>query len=222
MTENPYTAPAEVNSHEAGPTSQMTATATQQGQKNAMVCAVFVLAFSGLVYWLLITVTALPRMNALFSAFMINFVVCLFAMLAGWIRGIQLRGALILDCGSHPGRRLFLINAVMFLALSLSGFAIWVPGAIFMLLFAAYWIFMATGRFAAYSGGLWVYHSLVRWDNISHYSWTRDNTLILQSTGFFSWSRSAIPVPAEGVDDVRRLLAQQESQTKSPGNSVED
>ena len=222
MTENPYTAPTEANSHGAGPTSRMTVTATQQGQKNALICAVFVLAVSGLLYWFLITVTALPQMHALFFAFMINFAVALFAMLAGWIRGIQLRGALILDCGPHPGRRLFLMNAVMFLALSLSGFAIWAPGAIFMLVFAAYWIFMATGRFAAYSGGLWVYHGLVRWDNISHYSWTSDNTLILQSTGFFSWSRSAIPVPAECVDDVRRLLAQHNSQTTLPDNVVEE
>ncbi len=221
MTENPYTAPAEVNPHDVGPTSEMTATATRQGVRNAIICAVFVFAFSGLSYWFLITVTTLPQMNAMFFAFMIPFASSLFVMLASWIRGIQLRGALILDCGPQPGRRIFLINTVMFLALGVSGFAIKVgaTAAIFMTLFAVYWAFMGTGRFSVYSGGLWVYHILLPWDKISDYSWTSDNTLVLRSTGFLSWSRSAIPVPAECVDDVRSLLSQHKSQATQPSQN---
>ena len=212
MTENPYTAPTEVESPDHGPTSRMTATATHQGIKNAMLCAVPVFAVSGFVFWFLNTFTALPWTVALFSAFMIPFAVCLFVMIANWIRGTQLRGELIVDCGPHPGRRLFLINAILFLALGLSGFAFGGPAPIFMTLFAVYWLFMATGRFSVYSTGLWVYHTLLPWDKISFYSWAPDNTLILQTTGFFSWSRSAIPVPAECVDDVRRLLRQHKPQ----------
>ena len=172
MNENPYTPPAEANSHEVGPASRMTATAMRQGQRNAIICAVFVFAFSGLLYWFLVTVTALPRTVALFSAFMIPFAASLFVMLASWIRGIQLRGTLMLDCGPHPGRRIFVTNAVLFLALGLSGSAIRVGATspIFMTLFAAYWVFMATGRFSVYSGGLWVYHILLPWDKISDYS----------------------------------------------------
>lgn len=218
MNENPYAAPTEVNSHDAGPTSRMTATATRQGQRNAIICAVFVFAFSGLLYWFLVTVTALPRTVALFSAFMIPFAASLFVMLASWIRGLQLRGALMMDCGPHPGRRIFLFNTVMFLALGLSGSVIRVGATapVFMTLFAAYWAFMATGRFSVYSGGLWVYHILLPWDKISDCSWTPDNTLMLRSTGLLSWSRSAIPVPAERVDEVSRLLAQHVSQTNKP------
>jgi hypothetical protein len=219
MNENPYTPPAEANSHDVGPASRLTATAMRQGQRNAVICAVLVLAISGLLYWFLITVTALPRMQALFYAFMINVAVSLVVMLASWIRGIQLRGTLMMDCGAHPGRRIFLINTVMFLALGLSGLAFERPAATFMTFFAAYWAFMATGRFAMYSGGLWVYHSLLRWDKIASYSWTSDNTLILQSAGIFSLSRSAVPVPAERVDEVKRLLAEHMG---SPGGSPGD
>lgn len=176
-----------------------------------MICAVLVLAISGLLYWFLITVTALPRMQALFYAFMINVAVSLVVMLASWIRGIQLRGTLMMDCGAHPGRRIFIINTVTFLALGLGGLAFERPAATFMTFFAAYWAFMATGRCAMYSGGLWVYHSLLRWDKIASYSWTPDNTLILQSAGIFSLSRIAVPVPAERVDEVKRLLAEHTS-----------
>jgi hypothetical protein len=185
-----------------------------------MICAVFVFALSGLLYWLLITVTALPRMNALFFAFMIPFAASLFVVLASWIRGIQLRGTLIIDCGPHPGRRIFLFNTVMFLALGLSGSVIRVGATapIFMTLFAAYWVFMATGRFSVYSGALWVYHILLPWDKISDYSWTPDNTLMLRSTGLFSWSRSAVPVPAERVDEVKRLLAEHIGSPGDGGN----
>jgi hypothetical protein len=217
MNENPYTAPTEVNSHDAGPTSRMTATAIRQGQRNAIICAVFVFTSSALLYLYLITVTSLPKMNALFFAFMIPFAASLLVMLASWIRGIQLRGTLMMDCGPHPGRRIFLFNTVMFLALGLSGSVMRVgtTAPVFMTLFAAYWVFMATGRFSVYSGGLWVYHVLLPWDKISDYSWTPDNTLMLRSAGLLSWSRTAIPVPAERVDDVRRLLVQHMSQTNN-------
>lgn len=191
----------------------MTAVAAIQGIKNAMICTVPVLAFSGSIYWLLSTFTAASQTTAFFSAFMIPLAVCLLAMLISWIRGIQLRGQLIIDCGTHPGRKLFLFNAVIFLIFGFGGFTFGKLGPIFTTSFAAYWLFMATGRLSVHESGLWIYHVLLPWNKIAEYSWAPDNTLMVKTKGMFSLSRSAVPVPGEHVDDVERLLNQYKTES---------
>ena len=189
----------------------MTVAAASQGIKNALICLVPVLAESGFVYWLLSTFTASSQTIALFSAFMLPFAVSLFVMLVSWLRGIQLRGELLIDCGQHPGRRLFLFNAVMFLVLGYRCFSFGALGTVFTISFSAYWLFMATGRFAVHKGGLWVYHAFLPWDKISHYSWASGNTLTFKTTNGWLLSRGAIPVPVEFVDDVTQLLSEQKT-----------
>jgi hypothetical protein len=212
---NPYTPPGVVESSvQAIPKSGMTTAAANQGIKNLVICAMPMLAALGFVYWLLTTFTASSHETALFSAFVIIFAVCLLGVLISWLRGIRLRGELLIDCGRHPARRLLLFNAIMFLVLGFGSPSFGTFGPVFAISFSAFWLSMATSRLAVYEAGLWVYQALIPWNKISHFSWTSGNTLMIRTTNKWALPRAAIPFPVECVDDVTRLLSQHNIQSK--------
>jgi len=205
MTVTPYKPPTSEQSDvgqrtQLGPT--MTKAAWAQGSRNAMLCLIPVVAVTCLAY-LFVSKFTNSTLVAGSAAFTIPFAACLLWMLMGWWRGIKSRGVLLLDCGAHPARSLFLLNALILAAWAVFG-GFW-PFRPFALVFAAYWLFMASGRLAVHESGLWVYHGLVPWEKISEYSWT-SNTLMVKTAGLLSFFRGALPIPVEDVDDVERLI----------------
>jgi hypothetical protein len=92
----------------------MTATAWAQGAKNALICSVGVffvwLAIAFVIWWV--------SDKSILVSFMLAFVViwCLIfpVFLGTWLYGRNSRGPVLLDCGPHPTRVLFLVNALLF------------------------------------------------------------------------------------------------------------
>jgi len=74
-----------------------------------------------------------------------------------WLRGRRTGGEVLLDCGPHPMRALFLVYAVFWFLLKL----IEADGSSWQVSFAAFWLFMAFGRLQIRRNGIWEYGSLL-------------------------------------------------------------
>jgi hypothetical protein len=154
---------------------------------------------------------------------------CVLALLLFWGTWLYGRGAggpVLLDCGPHPTRWLFLLNAVTFAIIGLlNGLdsifklidepeATWTAtlfhfgGPLVMLSFVPYWLIMAGGRLQLRDHGIWQYWALLRWSKIGSYRWASDATLLIRPKGFFTWFRGALPVPPEYKQAVEELLAE--------------
>ncbi|MCY2990437.1 MAG: hypothetical protein NTY19_21550 [Planctomycetota bacterium] len=194
---------------------QMTSTAWNQGAKNALLCAVgFLLAWLSLaVVFLLATGQSLSASFAL--AFAVLWCLIFLAFVWTWLYGRRSAGRVLLDCGPHPTRKLFLFHAVLFLLLGLTGgFSVssvskllGIAGPVFGVSFAAYWLIMATGRLQVRENGLWQYYGLLRWNKIASYRWAEDATLLVRSKGSSAWFHGALPVPPEHRQAVEELLS---------------
>lgn len=194
----------------------MTKAAWAQGVRNALLCLIPVIAGTWLVYFLVSTLMDASTFVAVSAAFVITFAVSLLWMMISWWRGITTRGVLLLDCGTHPGRPVFFLNAVLFGCMGLIEAAsggLW-PFGPFALMYVAFWLFMASGRLAVYESGLWAYHGLVPWEKISQYSW-KANTLMFRTSGSLSIFRGALPIPTESVENVKHLLEEHMSSDPS-------
>jgi hypothetical protein len=191
--------------------SRMTATAYWQGVKNALVCGAGIL-----VTWLLIVgavslATGTPFRSSYGIAFAVLWGFVFLWFLAAWLYGRQAAGQTVLDCGPHPCRKLFLLNAVLFLVLGpCGGFtvgsasSVWC--AVFGVSFGVYWLIMAGGRLQVRENGIWQYWGLLRWPKIESYRWANDCTWLVRTKGFsFLW-RGALPVPPEYKDAFDQLL----------------
>jgi hypothetical protein len=153
---------------------------------------------------------------------------CILALLlfwGTWLYGRSAGGGVLLDCGPHPTRNLFLAEAVLFLVMGLSfgvepiskliaepdansvssWFGIGLPVA--MIAFVPYWLVMAGGRLQVREGGIWCYWGLLRWDKIRTYRWASDATLLVRTKGLFSFFQGAVPVAPEQKQTVEELLA---------------
>ncbi len=196
--------------------AQMTLTAWSQGIANAMACAVGVFGTWLTIGWLVSLATDKTIAESGTVAFAVIWVGSLLGLVAGWVQGLSRRGTLLLDCGSHPTRWLFLANAVFFAIAGVCGsFAtntnmfVGPFGTLFALSFAAYWVFMGMGRLGIHEHGIWTYWGLMKWGRIKKYSWAADGTLLIRSNGPLSFLlRSAIPVPNERLAEFKRLLLQ--------------
>lgn len=210
MTTNPYEAPiAEESPAVAGP--RMTGTAYRRGLVNAFICVVP--AFGGC--WLLsLGIEAATGWSPLASRSAA--IAGLVVLAAGtnvimWLRGLQNRGPVLLDCGGRPSRTLFFVQAAFYFLLGLYGTSLQGMfgrfGGLFGIVFAFFWLLMGLSRLSVHQNGLWVYAGLVRWEKIKSYSWKDDNTLVYSNFSRLPFlSRGALPVPAECVDEMRRLL----------------
>ena len=109
--------------------------------------------------------------------------------LGTWLYGLTAGGRVLLDCGPHPTRVLFLINIAFFMIMGLTGglalgslsnlLALARP--VFGISLGIYWLIMATGRLQIRGGGLWQYWALLRWDKIESCQLSRDSTLIAKA-----------------------------------------
>ncbi len=205
--------------------AQMTSTAGAQGVKNALICGsamlvVFCLATAAVV---LIFQQSIWRSAGI--AWGAICVLALAAFVASWLHGRSVRGNVLLDCGPHPTRILFLVEAAAFLIMGVSfgmdpvlklidgpdansassWFGIGLP--VMMFAFVPYWLVMAGGRLQVREGGVWQYWGLLRWEKIASYRWASDATLVVRGKGLFSFFQGALPVPPEHKQAVEELLA---------------
>ena len=183
--------------------ARMTATAYGQGVKNALVCGAGLLsvcALGGVAIWL---ITGRPFRESFGIAFGVILVLVFAWVFVAWCYDRNSGGEVLLDCGPHPTRKLFLLNAVIFLVIGVtSGLAasslskiFAVGGPVFGITFALYWVVLATGRLQVREAGIWTYWGLMRWEKIGSYDWGKDSTLFLRGKGWLATLlRGALPV----------------------------
>jgi len=185
--------------------ARMTWTAYKQGLRNALVCVVLVL-----IVWLAIAgilALALRRDVAeeLSPSFAVLWVSVLVAFAAEWIYGRVKGGRILLDCGPHPARWLFLFNAVLFLFIGIGHESSGHPlQATQLLSFSVYWLVLGSGHLQVRENGIWRYAGLLRWDRVKSYHWLVDSSLRIKSKG--SLLQAALPVPPERKQAVSELL----------------
>ena len=195
--------------------AQMTSTAWSQGAKNALIVGTAML-----VVWCIITAAVvLIFKQAVFRSFGLSgaalCALALLVFLASWLYGRSVGGRILLDCGPHPTRWLFLLNAVLFALMGLmnglDSILKWIDGPevtwetvlfgigwpVIMVSFVPYWLIMAGGRLQVRENGIWQYWSLLRWSKIRWYRWANDATLLIRPKGLPSWFQRALPVPPE-------------------------
>jgi hypothetical protein len=197
-------------------TSRMTGTAWRQGLVNALICGVgvllawFALAFiHSLILSQSISASFRP---ALLSVWGLAFL----AFIGSWIYGRCMRGRILLDCGPHPKRWLFVLNLVLFVFIGYrmassstsapDGFSL--AGLVLACSFGVYWLIIAFGRLQVSEHGIWQYWSLLRWSKVGSYHWADDSTLLLTVRGPLSILRGALPVAPEHRQAVDDLLTQ--------------
>jgi hypothetical protein len=140
--------------------------------------------------------------------------------LAAWLYGRQTAGQVLLDCGPHPFRRLFLLNAVPALVVGLiaGGSVIgsvsevswvkvfWIAILVLMVSSGVNGFIMAGGRLQVRENGIWQYWGLLRWSKIESYQWANDGTWLVKVKGFAVLRRGALLVPPEYKDAFDQLL----------------
>lgn len=199
---------------EAAEAIMMTKAAYKRGQKNAGVVMLMMYPIVGLIaFWISKQFNASPILSTggLFCG--------LFALLfpfviANMLLGKAHAGNVILDCGPHPTRKLFLVMAAVMLigavaTVIASTETTAILFAIFLTGFAMYWLLMSTGRLLICENGVFQYWGLLRWNKIRSYRWEGDTdaTLMVRTTARFALlGRGAFPVAIEQKDAVDALL----------------
>jgi len=201
----------------------MPSAALRQGRNRGLVClVVFILVTIVLTvairHWCQWTVGR--SFWAVLGVFSVFFLVVFFGKS---FRGRSRAGPLVLDCGEHLTKRLFLINAVMWSVFA--GFAvaavlvaavlgeddllIRILVALWIASFAIYWFIMTFGRLQIRENGIWYYTELLNWERIESHEWQGgpNPKLILKTRArppFFGCG--ALPLPLEYQDAVDELL----------------
>jgi hypothetical protein len=200
----------------------MTNAAWQRGCMNALICGVGVLGVIGVLTFGISATTGRTLRDSGAMAFAVFWVAIFTAFVSTFLIGRRKRGAILLDCGHHPTRALFLLNAAIFGFLGLGGgFAsntfdsVGIASALFGITFSVYFVFMSFGRLQIVENGIWQYWSLLKWQKLESYEWQGQSTatLMLQAkTKLPFFGRGALPVPAEHKAAVTKLLEQYAAQ----------
>lgn len=197
-------------------TTRMTSTAWRQGVGNALICGVGVL-LAWLAFAFIISLILSQSVSTSFRpAFLTVWGLAFLAFIGSWIYGRYARGRILLDCGPHPKRWLFVLNLVLFAFIGFrtastatsapDGFSI--GGLVLASSFGVYWLIIAFGRLQVSEHGIWQYWSLLRWSKVGAYRWADDSTLLLTTRGRLSFLRGALPVAPEHRQAVDDLLTQ--------------
>jgi hypothetical protein len=194
----------------------MTSIALQRGFMNAIIVGIGVFSVIAILTFGIAAVSGRTVRDSGAIAFTIFWVVIFVAFVSNFLIDRSNRGALLLDCGPHPTRVLFLLNAVIFAFVGLSGgFAshsfdtFGIAGAMFGITFSIYWVVMSVGRLQIVENGIWQYWGLLKWHKLESYEWQdgTNPTLMLQTTTKIPlFGRGALPVPAEHAEAVSKLL----------------
>jgi len=195
--------------------ARMTRMAHQRGVKNALMCGVGLIIFLGILAGVISVVLQQPVHESIMLAFGLSLIIIFSWFFFSWIYNHFKKGALIIDCGPHPARFLFFVQAIIFAGIYLSGgFTLitdnfGVAGQFFGPVMVVYWIIMACGRLQIRENGIWVYWGLMNCSKLQSYYWegNHDLTLMIQTKTLFPFmGRGAIPVSAEHKQAFDKLL----------------
>ena len=195
--------------------ARMTATAWRRGATNALIYSMILF-----VSWVVAAKAMSSVLHRPFAesfwlawAFLCGLILLLF--LGTYLYGLNAGGRVLLDCGPHPTRVLFLINAGLFLAMGFGGMfsgnlfskSQGIAGPVLGISFAIFWVIMASGRLQIREAGLWQYCGLLRWDKIESCWWSGDSTLMLKAKSRLPFlGRGALPIPPEHKLAIDELL----------------
>lgn len=196
-------------------TTRMTSTAWRQGLENALICGVGAL-LTWLAFAFIISLVLSQSISASFRpAFLSMWGLAFFGFIGSWIYGRCVRGRILLDCGPHPKRWLFVCYVVLFAFIGFrtastatsapDGFSI--AGLPLVSSFGVYWLIIAFGRLQVSEHGIWLYWGMLSWSKVGSYQWADDSTLLLSTRGRLSFLRGALPVAPEHRQAVDDLLA---------------
>ena len=201
---------------------RMTSVAWQRGFKNAIICGIGVLCVIGILTFGISALTGRTLRDSRAIALVVFWVAISAAFVSTFLIGRWKRGAILLDCGHHPTRALFLFNAALFAFLGLGGGyasytfdTLGIASSLFGITFSLYWVLLSFGRLQIFENGIWQYWSLLKWQKLESYEWHGDTnpTLILQTkTKLRILGRGALPIPVEHKEAVSILLDQYEAQ----------
>lgn len=206
---------------------RMTSSAVQRGYKNALICSVIVAAVVAVLTFGIAAISGRTLRDSGAVAFAILWATVFAFFVSTFLIARARRGAILLDCGHHPTRALFVFNAVLYgLAFFVlgGGFAsgafdkFGIASALFGITFSVYWVLMSLGRLQFVENGIWQYWSLLKWQKVASYEWEGDAnpTLMLQTKTMFPFlGRGALPVPLEHKEAVSRLLEQYVAKTSA-------
>lgn len=197
----------------------MTATAWRTGFTNAFICGVGVFVAWCVLVVGVIFATGSTLQAASSPAFTLLGFLVLLPFVGSWFYSRRLGGQVLLDCGSHPCRYLFLLVAASsliqeVLGISSSAEVSLTSDVVLRFLFALFWLFLAFGRLQIRENGIWQYWGLLRWHKITSYRWTDDGTLVLSAKGFMAMPRGALPVPTEHEEAVNAFLLEHAPQAR--------
>ncbi len=137
---------------------------------------------------------------------------------AFWLYNRRVSGAVLLDCGPHKGKAIFLLFATFLFFRELLS-VISASGAFSVetvqeLLFAAFFLYLALGRLQIRENGIWEHGSLLRWHRIISYRWTDHGTLMLHTKGRLLLLPGDLLVPLEHEEAVTALLIERAPQAR--------
>lgn len=193
---------------------QMTRAAWKRGSINALICLMvlyplgFVFAFGLALYFQ--TGMIVGTVMAFATLAMISFVAL---AIKRFVDGTS-AGAVLLDCGPHPARKMFRIQAILFVLLGVILLAAqqgWLMNlfAVFAISFSVYWIALSRGRLIICENGIWQYTSLLPWHKIQKYGFVGDDdaTLMIQSYAISPmFGRGALPIHVNQKEEIAELL----------------
>lgn len=159
-----------------------------------------------------------PTRESGIAGFCLVLIIWFVAFIGAWLFGKSIAGPILLDCGAHPTKKLFLAVAVWILLVGIG--LLEDPGwlskfeaimlAIMLLCFGLHWLISAFGRLQMRENGIWGYVFLLRWNKIETYHWEREadrHTLVCKSTSIGRYFfKSTFFVPLQYKDSVDDLL----------------
>ena len=201
--------------------AQMSATAWEAGIRNATLVGIIVMSLLMLLAFAISFITHQSFWDAAESGFLIFWCGILLLLLVSLQRDWSARGPVELDCGHRPMRWLFILNAVLFFLMALTGGMFnWlimsnVLRVGFSLTFVLFYLFMAFGRLQICAEGIWQYNGLLRWRQIKSYQWKESTLVIVVNSKLPFLGRGALPIPAECMAVVDAILHRQLDETHS-------
>ena len=150
-------------------------------------------------------------------AVLLIFVTIFVGILGVWLHSRTKRGAVLLDAGYTPQRKLYLFNAAITLLMATAYFLQdTAPSAnvyfkalplLFMTL-AIYSALSAFTRLQLCEGGIWGYWNLLPWRKIANYTWLDESTLLVDTTGWPLFRSGALTVPPRDKAAFEAILEQ--------------
>ncbi|GAC1318950.1 MAG: hypothetical protein NVSMB14_16320 [Isosphaeraceae bacterium] len=189
----------------------MTSTIRAQGSKNGLLILTVILPTVALITTGVWRWTGKSFLEAFLLVSFTTSIVSFLLFLVFWLRDRLEAGELLLDCGSHPFRKIFVFNALIFLVVGLTTWRSSIPylWIAFGVSIALSNLLMAGSRLQCRTEGVWIYWGLLRWKKIRSYEWVANSTLLVKSSGFFARRFiSAVVIPPDHREAFKLLLKQ--------------